>query len=289
VAKVKAARATLLLLSLAGVSFAQSRTTLVDAPLAVLMSMPEAEIRALQSEFRQVLARHDAVLIPTRSSWNKAVASVGRTDCGLHDACLQQLALASGSVYALFASVERDAAATEVTVTGRVVDRDGRRVRERTLLTRAGIGRASVQAALHQLVFELKLDELPAVLESRPVATLPSAPLLLPASSAEPPPARVAAWVTMGAAVSAAATSLAFGLTAASQLSALPPDGRLTSEDQARLQLEGNRSASIALGTGLGAGALLATSVGLFLVSGPVTISAAPTRDGGGVFASGRF
>ena len=72
---MKAVRATLLLLSLAGASFAQSRTTLVDAPLAVLMSMPEAELRALQSEFRQVLARHDAVLELVEQ---QALAGLGR-------------------------------------------------------------------------------------------------------------------------------------------------------------------------------------------------------------------
>jgi hypothetical protein len=284
---VKAARATVLMLALAGVSFAQSRTTLVDAPLAMLMSISDEELQALQSEFRQELARHEAVLIPTRSSWKKAIAAVGRTDCGVHDACLQQLAVMSGSLYALFASVERDAAGTEVTVTARVVDRDGRRVRALTRVTCTGTGRASIQTALHQLVLELKLDALPPVLESLPVeARSSTSPVVL---TVEPPPARIAAWVTMGAAVSAAATSLAFGLTSASQLHALPADGHFTSEDQARLQVEGNRSASIALGTGLGAGALLATSVGLFLVSGPVNITAAPTREGGAVFASGRF
>lgn len=283
---MKAARATLLMVALSGVSFAQSRTTLIDAPLGVLMSMPDGEVLALQSEFRQALARHEAVLIPTRSSWNKAVAALGRTDCGVHDACLKELAVTSGSLYALFASVERDAAGTEVIVTGRVVDRDGRQVRPRARLTCAGTGRASVQVALQQLVHELELDALPAVLESRPVE-MPPLRLVLPAP--ETPPTRVAAWVTMGAAISAAATSLAFGLTAASQLHGLPADGHFTSEDQARLQVEGNRSATIALGTGLGAGALLATSVGLLLVSAPVTIGAAPTPDGATIFASGRF
>lgn len=284
---MKAARATVLLLALAGVSFAQSRTTLVDAPLGMLMSMSDEELLALQSEFRQELARHQAVLIPTGTSWKKAIAAVGRTDCGVHDACLQQLAVLSGSLYALFASVERDAAGTEVTVTGRVVDRDGRRVRSLTRVSCTGTKRASIQTALHQLILELKLDALPSVLESPQVETRSStSPVVL---VADPPPARIAAWVTMGVAVSAAATSLAFGLTSASQLQGLPADGRFTSEDQARLQVEGNRSATIALGTGIGAGALLATSVSLFVLSGPVTVTAAPTREGGAVFASGRF
>lgn len=289
---MKPVRATLVLLTLAGGAAAQSRTTLVDAPLAVLMSMPEEEVQALQSDFRQALARHDAVLLPTRSSWKKAVSAVGREDCNINDACLQQLALTSGSLYALFASVERNAAGTELMVTGRVVNREGGLARPRVQLTRADTGRASVLAALQQLLVELQLDTLPAVLAFRPGEALPAPPpppLLLPERPPAPAPTQVAAWVTLGVAVSATATSLAFGVKAASQLHGLPADGRFISEEQARRQVEGNRAASIALGTGLGAGALLATSLGFFLLSGPVQVGAGPTGDGGAVFASGRF
>lgn len=265
---MKAARGTLLVLTLAGVAAAQGRASLVDAPLAVLMSMPRDEVHALQSDFRQALARHQAVLLPTRSSRNSAVAVLGRNDCAVHDDCLQQLALASTSLYALFASIERNAAATELTVTGRVVDRDGRLVRARVRLTRAATGPAPAQDALQQLLLELQLDALPVVLTSRPVEGL--APPPLPELSSAPRPVRVAAWVTLGAAIGAAGASLGFGLSAATQL-------------------QGDRAVPIALGTGLGAGALLATSLVLFWVSGPVTIAAGPSAGGGAVFVRGRF
>lgn len=262
-------KAALLVLFLSGAATAQNRTTLVDAPLSVLLPMAENEVPMLQSEFRQLLAQHSALLLPTRSSWNSAVAAVGRKDCDVNDECLQQLAQASTSLYALFASIEGDPAGTVLRATGRVVDRQGRLVRAKVQVTNAASGPVAAQLALRQLLFELELDQLSS---SPPIAGVNT-----PASP--PSPVRIAAWVTLGAAIGAAGSSLGFGLTA------LPVDGQFTTGEQRRA----TRSAMLSLGTGLGAAALLATSLVLFSTSGPVTLLACPTAGGGVVVARGQF
>ena len=170
-----------------------------------------------------------------------------------------------------------------------MVDRDGRLVRARVRIIGAATGSAPAPDALRRLLLELQLDTLPAVLTVRTANGFIAPPPMRVEVSAPPAPARVAAWMTLGAAASAAATSLAFGLTAASQLGTLPPDGRFTTEAQALLQVQGNRFATLSLGTGLGAGALLATSLALFSASGPVTVAAAPSSSGGEVIVRGRF
>lgn len=298
-------RFTLSMLLLAGVSFAQGRPTLVDAPLEVRVPMPDAQLKALQSEFRQALARNNAVLVPTSSSWKLAISNLRRQDCDVRNECLRQLALNANSLYALFASVERNAAGTELTATGRIVNQDGRLTRPTVRITAPASSKTAAIDALKLLLLQLEIEKLPAVLSSEPVAesSAPPPPRPVDSSGFAPPPlpppevtvlrrtspARVAAWVTLGASIAAAGVSAGFGISAASQLSALPADGRFVDENQAAQQRIIDRSASISLGAGIGAGALLVTSLVLFSAASPVTVAAMPSATGGTVVVAGRF
>ena len=293
-----------LMVLLAGVALAQGRPTLIDAPLDVRVPMPDAQVKVLQSEFRQSLARSRSVLVPTSSSWKQAISALRRQDCDVRDECLRQLALNANSLYALFASVERNAAGTELTATGRIVNQDGRLTRPTVRVTVPASGRTAAIDALQKLLARLEIDQLPAVLSAEPLTQSPEqAPRSVSAAGLAPPPlpppevmsvrkaspARVAAWVTLGASVAAAGASVGFGVSAATQLSALPSDGRFIDEGQAQQQRVIDRSAAIALGAGIGAGALLVTSVVLFTASSPVTVAALPSATGGTVVFAGRF
>ena len=115
---------SVLVLLLSSVALAQGKPTLVDYPLDVKAPIPAAKQEDLQSEFRMLLAKNPAVLLSTKSQWKAAVGALKRQDCDVRDECLQQLAVSAGTLYAIYASVEQNAAGTEVTATGRVVNMD---------------------------------------------------------------------------------------------------------------------------------------------------------------------
>jgi hypothetical protein len=173
-----------LLLTLTAPAFAQGRPTLVDYPLEVKLSLPPAQRAALKDDFRVLLARSPGVLVATRTTWSAALAAHKRQDCDVRNECLQQLAVAAGTLYALYAAVEQNAAGTEVRVTGRVVNRDGAAVRPHVLVTapkKASLGEAA-RAALGELLTTLELSKLP--------------PVLAPPADAAPPPPPPAALET---------------------------------------------------------------------------------------------
>lgn len=305
---------------LAAAALAQGKPTLIDYPLDVKTTLPEAQLGDLQNDFRQLLARNPALMVSTRSQWKAATAALKRQDCDVRDECLQQLATTASTLYALYASVEQNAAGTEVTATGRVVNQDRLQVRARLTFTvsRRGPFATAARDALGQLLQALELDKLPAVLtapvvDAKPaptpelVATAPLKPqpedlvLVVPALPPEEPPrlqapgvepARALAWVTGGLGVAAAGVAVGFGVAAASGRASLPADGRLLDQGQARAQAAVNRDATVTLGTGLAAGALLGTATVLFLVSAPrarTALTLAPVPGGAHVILTGVF
>lgn len=308
--------ALLLTLTLAGLAAAQGKPTLVDYPLDVKVPLPEAKLNALQDEFRQLLAKNPAVRVATRTSWKAATAALKRQDCDVRDECLQQLATTAGTLYALYASVEQNAAGTEVTATGRVVNQDGQQVRAPVHMRapRTGSLNDAAKVALGQLLTALELSKLPAVLTPRvevkpapepaKVADAPVRPaepmvLVLPPLPPQPQQpverpvsgARVAAFVTGGLAVAAAGVALGFGLTASGLRSTLPADGQLRDEAQVRAQRQVNEGATVALVSAAAAAALTGTAVALFAGSAPPpdapVLSLSPFPGGGQVTLSG--
>jgi hypothetical protein len=303
-----------LLLLLAGVwalgASAQSRATLIDAPLDVRVPMPAAQSQALQSDFRQLLARKSGTLVPTPSAWKAAVAALRRQDCDVRDECLRQLAVNGASLYALFASIERNAAGTEYTASGRVVNQDGALTRGPVKVVVSAAAKDATTNALVELMTALKLDTLPAVLEQPVTAKVaepvkpqpqegtlvqplppppPMPPMVVstPAPESGPSAGRVAGFLLLGVGVAAAATSVGFGVSSAVQRSELPLDGRFTDDAQAVQQARVNTFATISLGTAVGAGVSLISAIVLLAASSPQqTVAIVPAIGPSGVSAT---
>lgn len=300
-----------LLCLLSSAALAQSKPTLIDAPLDVRVPMSASASDKLQSEFRQLLARKSGTLVPTTSNWKIAVAALKRQDCDVRDECLRQLAVNGSSLYALFASVERNAAGTELTALGRVVNQDGALVREPLRITVSAASKTASLDALTQLVAALKLDALPLTLTPPPaptpvVAAQPPPARVDPMTLPPPPPppvaevrqpapsgvsgARVGAFITLGLAIAAGGTSAGFGISAASLRGQLPLDGRFTSQSQIDTQLTINTNATIALGAGIGGGVALVAALILFAMpESPVAIAPGISRDGAFATITWRF
>lgn len=298
---------TLCLSLLAVPALAQSKPTLVDAPLDLRVPMPAAKAKAAQDDFRRLLAMRPDLLVPAGSAWRTATAALKRQDCDVRDECLKQLALNAEALYALFASVERNAAGTELTATGRVVNQDGRLVRPPVSATVSAASKTPVQDALKALLLKLDLGGLPPVLtpepKVEPTPPVVAEPVLVPpppppeqqpqqpvvVTGASPSAARIVAGVTLGVGLAAAVTSAVFGILSASQRAGLPGDGRFVSDAQAEQQQRVDTFASVSLGTGIGAGALLVTSLVLFTTSSPVAVAVVPTRGGASFSLAGHF
>jgi len=287
----------------------QSKPSLVDYPLDVKAPVTDAVLSQMQEDFRVALARQHGVILTTKTNWKASVAALKRSDCEVRDECLRQLAVAAGTLYGIYASVERNALGNELTATGRVVNQDGIQVRAPVRITvtiKAGIPEAA-HDALSQLLDKLDLSTLPAVLsQPKAVAVTPDVPLANPTPEAQlnlppppPPPGdtgtdgvRIAAWTTGGLAVVAGGLAAGFGVSALSSKGSLPADGHLISDDQARSQQSVNQNASIALGAGIAAGVFAAASIALFTMSGSSsssTVAVVPTPGGGALTFSGGF
>lgn len=135
----------------------------------------------LQGAFRAVLRRAGA-LLPDGAKQNAALLELKRADCDRHDECLAQLARLSGTLYAVFASVDLTAEGNVVAF-GRVVRDDGRLVAEvgRDDQVKMVKGKDSfvnvAPIALTRLVEQLKVAQLPlAKAVETPVVTPPPAP-----------------------------------------------------------------------------------------------------------------
>jgi hypothetical protein len=303
----------------AGASVAQNKPTLLDHPLEVKSGLNSAQREKLQDDFRLLLARRGGLLVPTRTAWKMATSALNRQDCEVRDDCLRQLAVTGGTLYALYAQVETNAAGTEAIATGRVVSQDGAAVRAATRVTAPvkGAFADAAKKALEALLDQLELEKLPPVLATTPTASTPVAAAGTPAVAAEPfsppppPPAaepdvprvsmertpgspglRAVAIVTTIAAVACAGVALGFGISAASDRAALPTDGHLADDADVQKQAQVNQNASVALGLGIGAGALGVVSAILYVASAPSErprVSAAPIPGGGALAVSGRF
>jgi hypothetical protein len=235
------------------------------------------------------------------------VAALRRQDCDVRDECLRQLAINGASLYALFGSLERNAAGTELTASGRVVNQDCVLVRGPVKLVVSAAGKDANSKALVELMNALKLDTLPAVLEqpappkvAEPVK--PAEPVLVPLPPPPPPPvlvsapapvergvpaARIVGFLLAGVGVAAGATAVGFGISAASQRAELPLDGRFMNESQALQQQRVNDFATVSLGTAIGAGASLVGALVLLGTSSqPQTVAFAPSIGPSGVSAT---
>ena len=287
-------------------AFAQGKPTVIDYPLDVKTAVTDGQLSELEDDFRLLLAKNSAVLFPTRSNWKASIAALKRQDCDIRDECLRQLAITAGTLYALYASLERDAAGTSLIATGRLVNQDGAQVRApvKVAVLRRGKLDDDARDALSQLLSRLQLDKLSAVLTpvaapepkkaevekrvERPEVVLTPPPM--PTAEPTPAPLRYVAWGTGGLAVVAAVTSIAFGASAASARGGLPNTGQFSDDGQGRTQASVNQGATVALATGIAAAVLGGASCALFVFTAPTaSVAIAPTPGGGALAISGRF
>lgn len=277
---------------------AQGKPTLIDHPLEVKSAVADAQVAALQDEFRMLLARSSGVLLSTKSSMKAAVGALKRQDCDVRNECLQQLAITAGTLYALYAQLEKNAAATEVTATGRVVNQDGVMARPITRVTvpRTTTFEDAARDAMAQLIEKLALDKLSPVLDRPAEAAKPSAPdapiVLVQAPPSEPPTSglRIAGVVVGVGALGAAGLAIGMTVSAFSARGTLPSDGRLVDDAQVRTQASVNQNATIGLVSGVAAGVLGLASV-LMIANGGSSASVAlvPSPGGAVVGVAGSF
>lgn len=183
-------------------------------------NLSEKQREELQAAYKVVLRRSGA-LLPDGAKQAAALKELKRGDCDRDDECLAQLARLSGTLYAVFASVDLTAEGNVVAF-GRVVRDDGQRVAE---LGKGGEvklpkGKDSfstlVPVALTQLFSALKVAELPLAKEATPVKPPEEAtpPKETPKETPPPPPpvvtpkgpsgVRVAGWTMVGVGAGAA-------------------------------------------------------------------------------------
>jgi hypothetical protein len=169
--------------------------TVVAAPIDVPRAPSREVVNDLNRYLRAQLMRDPAVVTPTPSLWDAAIAQEKRQDCDVSDDCLQQLAVLAGTVYAVFASVELDLTRTKVTAVGRVVRRDGVLVEmggEHGL--RVEIDRqdrpfeAVAKEALGRLIAAMKLGTLVPTVPAADVAQARPKPAPQPVAAPTPPP-----------------------------------------------------------------------------------------------------
>jgi hypothetical protein len=259
-----------------------------------------------------LLARNTGVLLTTRTGWKSVVAALKRSDCAIRDDCLQQLAVSAGTLYALYAQLERSASGSEVTASGRVVNQNGLQSRPivRITVAKKTTFEDAAREALKQLIAKLQLETLSPVLELKPVAAAtPASELKAPAAGpkertgvVDVPPAerpgaglRLTGFVAAGLAVAAGGVSLGFGLSALSARGTLPADGRLLDAEQVRTQQQVDSRATASLAAGITAGVLAAAGIAMIVVGAPTgsgsrsTVSVAPVAGGAVAFVGGEL
>lgn len=162
---------------LSAVAVAQPNApTIAPFPLEVLArGVDGAKVEELQAVSARLLVTAGVTVQP-KLTMKSAVERLKRQDCSTEDDCLRQLALLANALYGLYSSVE--ATPKTVTVSGRVVRDDGKRVAgpEKIVEDRKPGEPVDVVArrALPKLFAALKVAELPSVRES---ATKPVEPV----------------------------------------------------------------------------------------------------------------
>ncbi len=208
------------LVSAAAWAIPTNRPKIAVHPLKVGSGSP-SEQRDLKLFFKLTVSAAEEIEVPLETEVVQALEKNGYASCDRDDECLRRVAVATGSVYALYAAVGLDGLGDNVVVAARVVRSDAVPMGKGVTLTRPMVaGRKFSEVAkeaLTKLVAQLKLAELPSALPASrsPSADAPVA-MVAPAApvTADAPPAppmvngeapvnkwRVASYVAGGAGV----------------------------------------------------------------------------------------
>ncbi len=277
------------------------------------------EVDALKPELARAL-RQAQVMVPPTATIETALSALKRQDCDRDDSCLQQLAQKAETLYAMYAAVDFNIE-KNVVVTGWVVNDEGALVRRPVVikLPRGTKPYAQVvREALGKLVTELELNKLPVarpriapVAATAPVdAGTPAVAVAAnPAPAADagaPPPMPPLVEARSGVTGTQMASYALIGgggaVTVAGVLISTLANTRLNGDG---VIVRGNESATDAVAAyksakgqqtagfvvvGIGAAAVVAGTVLLFLpTSKSTTVSFAPVAGGGVVSWGGAF
>ncbi|MDP3233019.1 MAG: hypothetical protein Q8N26_09595 [Myxococcales bacterium] len=171
------------------VAEAQPQPVVAPYPFEVLTrGIEPAKVEELQSVASRLLSNAGVSPQP-KGMIKNALERLKRQDCGTEDDCLRQLATLSDALYGLYFSVA--ATPTAVTVAGRVVRDDGKRVAGPEQIVEERKAKepidATMKRALPKLFAALKLSQLPAVREV--VTTVKPSDPVKPPDLVNPPPA----------------------------------------------------------------------------------------------------
>lgn len=169
--------------------------TVAPYPLEVLVrGLEPAKVEELQLVSGRLMV-NAGVMVQPKFTMKSALERLKRQDCSTEDDCLRQLAILANALYGTYVSVE--ATQKAVTVVGRVVRDDGKRIAgpERIVEERKAGEPVDLAAkrALPKLFAALKLSELSAVREAvtPPVKVDPVTPEVKPIVDAGVPDAGV--------------------------------------------------------------------------------------------------
>jgi hypothetical protein len=182
------------LLSTAAGAVPTNRPKIALHPLKVGNGSP-GEQRDLRLFFKVTVSALEEIEVPLETEVLQALEKNGYASCDRDDECLRRVAVATGSVYAVYAAVGLDGLGDNVVAAARIMRSDAVPMGKGVTLTKpVAAGRKFSEVAreaLTQLVAELKLADLPAALPAvrAPMADAPVvAPAAAPVGAAGPPP-----------------------------------------------------------------------------------------------------
>jgi hypothetical protein len=244
----------------------------------ILVEPQEGQLERFQPILRKALI-HTGVRLTEESVVSLALQRMDEADCLGRDACLARLAFESKADHALLVTAAPNA--PNLVLSGRVVSREGRIIREidaRSLPRDRSVPvEQELERALNGLIEDLDPPSLPPVAQSAAIAaamTNTASPTVMP----PPPSTNVLRYVSYGVAGLAVASGVAGGLTWSSSAAdasrlreRLDASGRIREGDTEalRLQEEIGRKDLTSQILLIGGGVALASAVTLFIVSTP--------------------
>ncbi len=153
-----------------------------------LPGLTPAQSEIVQAQFDVMLARTHELRLAGSSAVEDALRDPNAKGCDTRDDCLRFFALATDSLYAMYARLRPDPLGAQLVVNARVIRSDGAVVRNVTLAAALEDGSDRVEVSrqlLAKLLNALELDHLSPTLGLEPVATLPNAAPLFPVQAVQ--------------------------------------------------------------------------------------------------------
>lgn len=273
------------LVSTAAWAIPTNRPKIAVHPLKVGSGSP-GEQKELKIFYKVMVSALEEIETPLEPEVVQALEKNGYASCDRDDECLRRVAVATGSVYAVYTAVGLDGLGDNVVAAARIVRSDAQPIGKGVTLTRPLIaGRRFSEVAkevLTALVAELKLPELPASLPAvrSPAADAPVVMVTPPVASASEVPVTVVdkpggkiawRWAGYGTAGAAVVMGVVGGVVLAGANGTMRGvqvnDGAFANAGELQRALAASGQQKVGVGLVVGAGVLAAASAAAFWVS----------------------